>query len=118
MDQDMTQQRRYHAAVALLDDCPRLARLARAAAVVVASDEPCAVAVAGGRRLRAAMRVGVFAGTFNPLTRAHVTLANAARRAAGLDALIWACAAASVDKEQVERAALVDRLAQMRAFRG
>lgn len=116
MDQDMTQQRRYHAAEALLDDCPRLARLARAAAVVVASDKPCAVAVAGGRRLRAAMRVGVFAGTFNPLTRAHVTLANAARRAAGLDALIWACAAASVDKEQVERAALVDRLAQMRAF--
>lgn len=116
MTQDMTQTRRYRATVALLDDCAQLAKLARAAATVVASDEPCAVALAGGRRLSAAMRVGVFAGSFNPLTRAHVALANAARRAAGLDALIWACAAASVDKEQVERAALVDRLAQMRAF--
>jgi nicotinic acid mononucleotide adenylyltransferase len=116
MNEDMAQTRRYHAAVALLDDCARLARLARAAADVEASDEPCAVALAGGRRLRAAMRVGVFAGSFNPLTRAHVALANAARRAAGLDALIWTCAAASVDKEQVERAALVDRLAQMSAF--
>jgi len=116
MAQEITQTRRYRAAVALLEDCSRLARLARAAADVTASDEPCAVALAGGRRLRAAMRVGVFAGSFNPLTRAHVALANAARRAAGLDALIWACAAASVDKEQVERAALVDRLAQMREF--
>ncbi|HEU4782917.1 MAG TPA: hypothetical protein VFS83_06230 [Ktedonobacterales bacterium] len=116
MDEDMIQTRRYRATVALLDDCARLARLERAAADVTASDEPCAVALAGGRRLHAAMRVGVFAGSFNPLTQAHVALANAARRAAGLDALIWACAAASVDKEQVERAALVDRLAQMRAF--
>ncbi|HEY7339401.1 MAG TPA: hypothetical protein VH591_00850 [Ktedonobacterales bacterium] len=116
MAEDMTQTSRYHAAVALLDDCSQLARLARAAADVVASDEPRAVALAGGRRLRAATRVGVFAGSFNPLTRAHVALTNAARRAAGLDALVWACAAASVDKEQVERAALVDRLAQMRTF--
>jgi len=116
LPQEITQTRRYHDAVTLLDDCSRLARLARFAADVIASDEPCAVALAGGRRLRAAQRVGVFAGSFNPLTRAHVALANAARRAAGLDILIWACAAASVDKERVERAALVDRLAQMRAF--
>src|SRR5690242_6490719 len=116
MAKDMAQTGRYHAAVALLDDCSRLARLARAAARVSASDKPCVVALAGMRRLRPALRVGVFAGSFNPLTRAHVALANAARRAAGLDAVIWACAAASVDKEQVERAALVDRLAQMRAF--
>src|SRR5690348_3214322 len=116
MAQQVTQTRRYHATVTLLDDCAQLARLAHTAADVVASDGPCAVALAGGRRLRAAMRVGVFAGSFNPLTRAHVALANAARRAAGLDALLWACAAASVDKERVERAALVDRLAQMCAF--
>jgi nicotinic acid mononucleotide adenylyltransferase len=116
MAQQITQTRRYHAAVALLDDCARLASMARAAAAVVASDKPRAVELAGGRRLRTALRVGVFAGSFNPLTRAHVALANTARHAAGLDALIWACAAASVDKERVERAALVDRLAQMRAF--
>jgi len=116
MADGVTQTGRYHAAVALLDDCSRLARLARAAAGVSASDKPCVMALAGMRRLRKALRVGVFAGSFNPLTQAHVALANAARRAAGLDALVWACAAASVDKEQVERAALVDRLAQMRAF--
>ncbi len=116
MAQEITQQSRYRAAAALLDDCAALARLARAAAEVSACEEPYAVALAGGRRVWAARPVGVFAGSFNPLTRAHVALVNAARRAAGLDALVWACAAASVDKERVERAALVDRLAQVRAF--
>jgi nicotinamide-nucleotide adenylyltransferase len=116
MPQEFTQQHRYQAAVALLDDCSALARLARAAAGVIAIDAPYAVALSGRRRLRAAARAGVFAGSFNPLTRAHVALVNAARHAAGLDALVWACAAASVDKERAERAALVDRLAQLRAF--
>lgn len=113
---EITQQNRYRTAAALLDNCAALARLARAAARVEASAAPCAVALAGGRRLHAAKRVGLFAGSFNPLTRAHVAVANAARRSAGLDALVWVCAAVSVDKERVERAALVDRLAQMRAF--
>jgi nicotinamide-nucleotide adenylyltransferase len=116
MADDITQSSRYRAAIALLDDCAALSRLARAAHRVAASEEPCVVALAGGRRLRAARRVGVFAGSFNPLTQAHVALANAARRSAGLDAMIWTCAVASVDKERVERAALVDRLAQVRVF--
>lgn len=116
MANKITQTSRYSAAAKLLDDCATLARLARAAAAVDASEEPCALALAGGRRLRTARRVGLFAGSFNPLTRAHVALVNAALRSAGLDAVIWTCAVASVDKEQVERAALVDRLAQMRAF--
>ena len=116
MAEDIRNSSRYHAAVAALDDTTTLAHLARDAARVTASSEPCALALTGGRRLPAARRVGVFAGSFNPLTRAHVTLVNAALRSARLDVVIWACAAISVDKERVERAALVDRLAQMRAF--
>jgi nicotinic acid mononucleotide adenylyltransferase len=113
---ERSERRRYSAAVATLDDCGVLARLARAAASVEADDAPMAVALAGGQRLRAAQRVGLFAGSFNPLTWAHETLVDAAGRAAGLDAIVWVCAVASVDKERVARAALVDRLAQMRAF--
>ncbi len=116
MADEIAQTSRYRAAAALLDDPSALARLARAAATVTASEEPCVAPLAGARRLRSARRVGLFAGSFNPLTRAHVTLVNAALRAADLDVVIWACAVASVDKERVERAALVDRLAQMRAF--
>lgn len=116
MARQTVQTRRYLAAVAALDSTPEMTRLSHDAARVIASQEPCALALAGERRLRHATRVGLFPGSFNPLTRAHVTLVNAALRAAGLDAVIWACAAASVDKERVERAALVDRLAQMRAF--
>lgn len=116
MPREVSNSRRYHAAVAALDDTPSLARLAHVAATVTASDEPSALALSGARRLRGARRVGVFAGSFNPLTQAHVALVNDALRTARLDVIIWACAAVSVDKERVERAALVDRLAQMRAF--
>lgn len=116
MTDDVTRNGRYRAVASALDDCASLARLARSAARVVASEESCVVALAGRRRLSTATRVGLFAGSFNPLTQAHVALVNAARRLAGLDVIVWACAAASVDKERVERATLVDRLAQMRAF--
>lgn len=116
MAEDIRESSRYRAAAAALDDTAALARLARDAAKVTANSDPCALALAGGRRLPSARRVGVFAGSFNPLTRAHVALVNAALRSAQLDVVIWACAAVSVDKERVERAALVDRLAQMRAF--
>ena len=116
MTDDVTRSGRYRATASALDDCASLARLARSAARVVASEESCVVALAGRRRLSTATRVGLFAGSFNPLTQAHVALVNAAWRLAGLDVIVWACAAASVDKERVERATLVDRLAQMRAF--
>lgn len=116
MAEELVHQHRYRVVAAMLDDCAALARLAHSAAEVAASEEPRALALAGGRRLRAGTRIGIFAGSFNPLTRAHVALVNAARRAADLDVVVWACAVASVDKERVERAALVDRLAQMRAF--
>jgi nicotinic acid mononucleotide adenylyltransferase len=58
-------------------------------------------------------RVGVFTGSFNPLTWAHVAVADTARAALRLDALLWACSRVTVDKEAVERATLLDRIAQV-----
>lgn len=57
-------------------------------------------------------RVGLLASSMNPLTRAHVALAEAARRSGALDALFWVATLVTVDKERVERATLVDRLVQ------
>lgn len=90
--------------------------MARLAAEVRALDPlapPTARVVLGHARLTRASRVGVFAGSFNPLTRAHVALAHAARAQYALDALVWLCATHTVDKERVERATWPDRLAQL-----
>ncbi|HKV84013.1 MAG TPA: hypothetical protein VJN88_05620 [Ktedonobacterales bacterium] len=77
--------------------------------------EPTLRAVAGERALWEAARIVVFPGSFNPLTHAHTGLVETAL-AAGYDAALWLLAVASVDKERVERAALPDRVAQMRAY--
>ncbi|HEY7832201.1 MAG TPA: hypothetical protein VIG30_01435 [Ktedonobacterales bacterium] len=78
------------------------------------TDEPVVLSdrVALGR----ARRVGVFAGSFNPQTVAHAAVAEAARAAAHLDALLWALARVTVDKERVERAMLADRMVQLVAY--
>jgi nicotinic acid mononucleotide adenylyltransferase len=60
-------------------------------------------------------RIAVLPGSFNPLTRAHVELAAAAR-AAGLPLVVFALARRTVDKEQVTGAALEDRLLTLRLF--
>src|SRR5260221_13722214 len=70
----------------------------------------------GRTTLRTAKHVGHFAGSFNPLTNAHVAIEAAARVAGGLDCVVWACAAVTVDKERVERASVADRLAQLAAY--
>lgn len=70
--------------------------------------------LAGGDRARHAARVGVLAGSFNPMTIAHAAVADAVS-AAGIDALLWALARVTVDKEQVTRASLVDRAIQVEA---
>jgi len=54
--------------------------------------------------------VAVLAGAFNPLTVAHLALARAALRRAGVDAVVLSVSRRTVDKEAVERASLVDRL--------
>jgi nicotinamide-nucleotide adenylyltransferase len=66
--------------------------------------------------LGAAARVGVLAGSFNPLTPAHTALMRAASRSLRLSAELWTLSQVSVDKEQVARATLVDRTVQMQAF--
>lgn len=66
-------------------------------------------------RAQRPQRIVVFSGSFNPLTTAHIGLVEAAL-ANGYAAAVWLLPAASIDKERVSRAALVDRLAQMRAY--
>lgn len=72
--------------------------------------------LAGGEALGSARRVGMFAGSFNPLSVAHVGVVEAARRAQRLDSVIWAFARVTVDKEGVERASLGDRVVHMESY--
>src|SRR5579884_906226 len=53
-------------------------------------------------------RLAVLAASFNPLTRGHVALAEAARRA-GADGVLLLLPLRAVDKEGVTRAAPMDR---------
>lgn len=78
--------------------------------------EPRASLVAGQDRVKRAHSIGLLPGSFNPLTRAHLALARAARRSAQLDLVIFAVAARTVDKEGVTRASIPDRLAQLAAY--
>ena len=107
---------RYACASRMLDSPSLLGRLGAEAGELDPSAPPAARVLAGSARLRHAARVGVFAGSFNPLTEAHAALARAARAQAGLDVIVWLCATRTVDKERVERAALPDRLAQLVAY--
>lgn len=72
--------------------------------------------VTGSAVTRSASRIGILSGSFNPLTNAHVALGNAAIHAGGLDALVWCCAVSTIDKEGVTRAALADRVVQLRCY--
>lgn len=109
-------QRRFAATRALLDDTARVVALARTQREPDGTDAPHADVLAGAADLRAAQRVGVLAGSYNPLTLAHLALAAAALTHAGLDHVVWTMAAVTVDKERVERAAVADRLAQLEAL--
>ncbi len=55
-------------------------------------------------------RLGVLCGSFNPLTLAHVVLAQHACHAFHLDQLLYTVAKVTVDKEQVTGMGLEDRL--------
>ena len=108
---------RMRRAADLLDDTRLLAGLALRARALELCEQPAATPIAGGRALATARVVGLFAGSFNPLTRAHVALAEAARAAGQIDVIAWTLAVETVNKERVERATLPDRLAQLEAFR-
>jgi len=109
-------QRRYTTAHALLDDSTALAALGREEQEIRESEAADARVLAGAEALQKARHVGLLAGSFNPLTTAHVALAETARSTAGLDTLVWTCALVTVDKERVTRATLADRLAQLLAY--
>lgn len=113
---ELTWRRRHDRAAAFQDDSSRIRNLARAARDMGARRAPLARAIAAEERLRSARRVGVLAGSFNPLTIAHEALAEAARAQGELDAVLWTCAVVTVDKEHVARATLVDRLCQLAAL--
>ncbi len=104
--------RRYEAAVRTLDSAARMVALYRKVERAQADHSIHGVALVGARMLRASRRVGVLATSMNPLSRAHVALAHTARASAGLDALCWVATRVTIDKEGVQRATLVDRLAQ------
>jgi nicotinic acid mononucleotide adenylyltransferase len=86
----------------------RLEPLAAALGRAARPGRPRLELVAGS--LDGAASAGLLAGTFNPLTLAHTALATAGRRA-GLDRVVLVMAPASLDKEGVERAHPLDRLA-------
>lgn len=112
---DASAERRQLARAAL-DDTPALLTLYRLVHAVDSTAPPTAHVISTRQPLSEKSRVGLFAGSFNPLTRAHLAIAEAARRDAALDALVWAIAAVTVDKERVQRASVPDRLAQMNAL--
>jgi hypothetical protein len=61
------------------------------------------------------VRTGVYPGTFNPPTVAHLAVAHAALVQRRLDRVVLAVSVRPIDKEHVERPTLEDRLAVLRA---
>ena len=59
-------------------------------------------------------RIGLFGGTFNPIHVAHLTIAEEARLAAGLDRVIFIPSGESYFKNPLEIASREDRLAMTR----
>jgi len=90
-------------------DRRRLAPLAAALARVRQPGAPRLEPVVGTLAPRPGRPAGLFAGSFNPLTRAHAALAVAGHRA-GCDPVVLTMAPTSLAKEAVERAHPLDRL--------
>lgn len=115
---------RYDNALRSLNDTTHMVGIARKIRALAGTPDAAMEVLAGGEGLAGAAhqgrsenrRVGLFAGTFNPLTRAHIALVEAAQREAGIESVLWVCAVASIDKETVARATLADRLAQLMAY--
>jgi hypothetical protein len=61
------------------------------------------------------MRTGVYPGTFNPPTIAHLAIAAAAREQRALDRVVLVLSRRPIDKEHVARPTLEHRLAVLRA---
>jgi nicotinamide-nucleotide adenylyltransferase len=118
-------QQRYDATRAVLDSPARLGGYVRAVAALSAESEPAGTIVyapkwmaANWRKSR--QRILLIPGSFNPLTWAHVALAinawltlNPIGGERAVVYYLWSGAISTVAKEQVERAAWADRLAQL-----
>jgi nicotinic acid mononucleotide adenylyltransferase len=109
-------QQRYTAACDTVLESERLLEIRARLAGADIPRRASVATLAGGATLGRAARVAVFAGSFNPLTVAHTAVAVAAHAMLVLDSFVWAFARVTVDKERVERATLVDRIAQLEAY--
>ncbi len=107
--------RRYHVASGALNTPREIVAMARLAASARERAGNGGQIIEPGAEGSRGRRVGLLASSMNPLTRAHVALAEAARRSGHLDALFWVATLLTIDKERVERATLVDRLMQAQA---
>ncbi len=105
-------ERRYQRAVGIFSSASAPVKMARRLALLRKRRSGPGMILAGENRLWEARRVGLLASSMNPLTRAHVALAEAAKQCAELDMLCWVVTAVTVDKERVERASPVDRLVE------
>lgn len=109
--------RRSHSPLeAMLDDIAGLARISASIEALDPAAPPTVTvvvpAVSAGAR---AGHVAIIAGSFNPLTLAHVALAGAAL-AAGADAVYLSLSRLIIDKGEVPRPSLADRAMILSTF--
>jgi nicotinic acid mononucleotide adenylyltransferase len=113
---DPDEAARYALTLRNLRDPERMRQIQATIANLDATAAPQVALIAGGERLANARHIGVLAGSFNPPTLAHLALAASATQTARLDALLWTISQVTVDKEQVTRAPLAERLAVLAAL--
>jgi nicotinamide-nucleotide adenylyltransferase len=114
---DLDDVRRYRAAYRALDSAAQVVAMTQLVARAQAPDAASGRVLLSARSSTgAARRIGLLASSMNPLTDAHVAMAQSARHSARLDALYWVANLVTVDKERVARASLVDRLLEGRAY--
>jgi len=89
-------------------DLPRLLDIYRAERALARQDEPALRYLTPTPIMPALRTLGVLSGSFNPLTRGHAALVEAARRA-DVEAVLLLLPLRAVDKEAVTRASAVDR---------
>ncbi len=93
-----------------LYDVEQLRRLQQQIAHVRASTQPALGRVAAPRQPAHTGPLLLLPGAFNPPTIAHLALAEAALQASESNALYFVVSTATINKEHMERAALLDRL--------
>jgi nicotinic acid mononucleotide adenylyltransferase len=118
-------QRRYDATRTALDSPTRLGGYLRAITALGARSEPAGTVIQAPKGLtadwsRSRQHILLIPGSFNPLTWAHVALAtnawlmlNPIGGERPVAYYLWSGAISTIAKEQVERAAWTDRLAQL-----